>query len=145
MGRIRRLQAEHKRLTDRLHGMYLDKLDGRVTPQFFDDMAGQWREEQQRCLRDIERHQTAEQSYMVEGIKLLELANDAKGLFERQPAREKRRLLNLLLSNCEWSDGVIAVTFQQPFDFLIKTRVADTVPENSGGLETAKNQVWLGD
>src|SRR5690348_12659127 len=33
---IRRLQAEHKRIGDRINAMYLDKLDGRVDGAFFD-------------------------------------------------------------------------------------------------------------
>jgi hypothetical protein len=70
-------------------------------------MAGKWRDEQSRCLRDIERHQEAEQSHMDEGLRILELARNAQALFERQPAREKRRLLNFVLSNCTWEDGEV--------------------------------------
>ena len=61
--------------------MYIDKLDGKIGGEFFDRMALQWREEQSRCLRDIERHQGADQSYMDEGVQLLELARNAKRLF----------------------------------------------------------------
>jgi site-specific DNA recombinase len=78
---IRRLQAEHKRIGDRINAMYLDKLDGRVDGAFFDKKSTEWREEQNRCLREIERHQSAEQSYMDEGIQILELARNAQKLF----------------------------------------------------------------
>ena len=44
----------------------------------------------------------AEQSYMDEGGQILELARNAQRLFKRQAPREKRRLLNFLLSNCSW-------------------------------------------
>ena len=53
---IKRLQGEHKRLGDRINAMYLDKLDGRVDGTFFEKMSAQWREDQNRCLREIERH-----------------------------------------------------------------------------------------
>ena len=92
--------------------MYIDKLDGKIGGDFFDKMAGQWREDQSRCLRDIERHQDADESYMSEGVQILELASNAQSLFERQPAREKRRLLNFLLSNCSWEDGEVIATFR---------------------------------
>jgi site-specific DNA recombinase len=39
-----------------------------------DKMSAEWREEQNRCLREIERHEAAEQSYMDEGVQILELA-----------------------------------------------------------------------
>ena len=44
---------------------------------------------------------------MDEGVQILELVSNAQSLFERQPAREKRRLFNFLLSNCSWGDGEI--------------------------------------
>ena len=104
--------------------MYVDKLDGLVDAAFFDRMSDEWREEQNRCLREIERHEAAEQSYMDEGVQILELARNAQRLFERQEPREKRRLLNFLLSNCSWEDGEVVATFRQPFDLLAETAAA---------------------
>jgi hypothetical protein len=115
---IKRHQAEYKRLQDRIHAMYVDKLDGLVDAAFFDKMSNQWREEQNRCQREIDRHQSAEQSYMDEGVQILELARNAQRLFERQEPRQKRRLLNFVLSNCTWEDGEVVATFRQPFDCL---------------------------
>jgi site-specific DNA recombinase len=48
----------------------------------------------------------------------LELANRAAVLFERQDAREKRRLLNYVLSNCTWKSGELTPIFRQPFDII---------------------------
>ena len=73
--------------------------DGLVDAAFFDKMSNQWREEQNRCQREIDRHRSAEQSYMDEGVQILELARNAPRLFERQEPRQKRRLLNFVLSN----------------------------------------------
>jgi site-specific DNA recombinase len=111
---IKRLQAEHRRLGERISAMYIDKLDGKIGADFFDKMAGEWREEQRRLQRDLDRHEEAEQSYMVEGVRILELARNAQALFERQPAREKRRLLNFVLSNCSWEDGEVVATSANP-------------------------------
>ena len=118
---IKRHQAEYKRLDDRIHAMYVDKLDGLVDAAFFEQMSNQWREEQNRCQREIERHQNADKSYLEEGVQLLELARNAQRLFAKQEPREKRRLLNFLLSNCTWEDGEVVVTFRQPFDMLAET------------------------
>jgi site-specific DNA recombinase len=57
--------------------VYVDKLDGLVDAAFFDKMSNQWREEQNRCQREIDRHQSAERSYMDEGVQILELARNA--------------------------------------------------------------------
>ena len=73
---IGRFRAEYDRLQSRMHGMYVDKLDGKVDAAFFDRMSAEWRAEQHRCLREIERHQTADRSYLEEGVRLLELARN---------------------------------------------------------------------
>lgn len=39
---IRRHQAEYKRLDERLHAMYVDKLDGLVDAAFFERMSCTW-------------------------------------------------------------------------------------------------------
>src|SRR5215204_4756816 len=75
---IKRLEAEAKRLNDRIHAMYVDKLDGLVDTAFFERMSNQWREEQARRQREIERHRNADKSYLVEGMALLDLARNAR-------------------------------------------------------------------
>jgi hypothetical protein len=77
-------------------------------------------------------------------VYFLELARNAQRLFAKQEPREKRRLLNFVLSNCTWEDGNIVATFCQPFDLL-----AEKVKETSrvGALESAKpakSEIWLG-
>ena len=141
---IKRLQAEHRRLGERISAMYTDKLDGKIGGDFFDKMAGEWREEQRRLQRDIDRHEEAEQSYMNEGVRILELARNAQALFERQPAREKRRLLNFVLSNCSWEDGEVVATFRQPFDLLAETTAIVARSIAGSGGNCSKNEIWLG-
>src|SRR5262249_15628590 len=91
---IVRLQAEHSRLRNRLDAMYVDKLDGRVDAAFFDQKAAEWRSEQRSLLREIESHQGANENYLEDGVKLLELAKRAHLLFKKQEPHEKRRLLD---------------------------------------------------
>ena len=141
---IKRLQAEHRRLGERISTMYIDKLDGKIGGDFFDKMAGEWREEQRRLQRDIDRHEEAEQSYMDDGVRILELARNAQALFERQSAREKRRLLNFVLSNCSWEDGEVVATFRQPFDLLAETTAIATHSSAENNGNSSKNEIWLG-
>lgn len=118
---INRLQGEYGRLQARIDLMYEDKLDGRIDAAYFDRKAAEWRDEQERLLRAIEEHQTANRSYMEEGIQLLELAGRAHELFRKQEAREKRRLLNFVLSNCTWKNGELTPIYRIPFDLLAVT------------------------
>ena len=140
---IERLLDEHKRIGGRINAMYLDKLDGRVDCAFFDMKSAEWRGEQNSCLREIERHQSAEQSYLDEGIRILELARNAQKLFQRQQPREKRRLLNFVLSNCSWEDGKVVAAFRQPFDLLAQTTAIATRAAASFEANSAQSEIWL--
>ena len=140
---IARLRAEYDRLQRRLDAMYVDKLDGRVDDAFFDKMSAEWRAEQSRCLREIDRHQDADKSYMDEGVQILELARSAQRLFEQQEPREKRRLLNFLLSNCSWEDGEVIAAFRQPFDLLAQTTAIAARGEAGNTANSAKSEIWL--
>ena len=133
---IARLQSEYRRIQNRIDAMYLDKLDGRIDTAFFGSKSAEWRAEQDRLLRDVATHQAANQTYIEEGVQLLQLAHRAHDLFERQEPAEKRRLLNFLLSNCVWKAGVLTAEYRQPFDMLALAREA---AGNDGGESRAKN------
>ena len=139
-----RLKAEHGRLQQQIHGMYVDKLDGRINGEFFDRMSAQWRAEQERCLQDIERHSVADQSYLEDGIRILELAKDAQRLFDKQEPREKRRLLNFVVSNCSWKGGELTVSLRQPFDLLADTTALAAQDVDADDADLAKRAIWLG-
>ena len=141
---IARLKGEHERLQQRIHAMYVDKLDGRIDEEFFDRMSTEWRGEQDRCLLDIERHSAADQSYLEEGIRVLELARNAQRLFDKQEPREKRRLLQFVVSNCSWKGGELTFSLRQPFDLLADTNARATELAEPEGADLAKRAIWLG-
>ena len=130
---IERLQAEYNRLQKRLETMYVDKLDGRVDADFYETKSAEWRCEQARIRDAIEKHEHANQSYMEEGVAILELAQRAAELFEKQEPREKRRLLNFVLSNSTWDGETLEPEFRQPFDMIADRATACAREEAAGG------------
>jgi site-specific DNA recombinase len=140
---IKRLEVEARRLSDRIHAMYVDKLDGLVDTAFYKQMSNQWRDEQARCQSEIDRHRNADKSYLGEGIALIDLARNAQIMFAKQEPREKRRLLNFLLSNCTWEDGEVVATFRQPFDMLAQTVVESRTACNAGAAFASVSEKWL--
>src|SRR5258705_5860989 len=72
------------------------------------------------------------------------LARNAQRLFAEHEPREKRRLLNFLLSNCTWEDGEVVATFRQPFDMLAETAANSNRLESGVTFKAAKTEIWLG-
>jgi len=140
---ITRRQAEYSRIQSRIDAMYLDKLDGRIEAGFFDRKSSEWRREQDQLLCSIDEHHKANQTNLEEGIRLLDLAQWAHRLFQKQKPREKRRLLNFLISNCSWKGGDLTPVFRQPFDMLLIANSARTQPEESIPSPNLDFENWL--
>lgn len=140
---IGRHQTEYDRLQARIHAMYVDKLDGRIDAAFFERMSADWRLEQEECLRQIERLKAADQSYLADGIRILELAKNARRLFDLQEPREKRRLLDFVLSNSTWREGRLNANLQQPFDMIMETTAAAERAKAAGRGCAVKSEIWL--
>ena len=80
---------------------------------------------------------------MDEGVQILELAGNAQRLFGRQEPRQKRRLLNFLLSNCTWEDGEIVATFREPFE--VETIAIVASQKAPATAYSGKTEIWLPD
>jgi hypothetical protein len=115
---IGRLQAEHTKIQRRLDAMYDDKLDGVIDEVFFRCKAEECRGEQAKLSDEMERHRQANQNYIEDGARLLDLANKAADLFEKQPAPEKRKLLRFVLRGCTWKNGQLGFEYRKPFDLI---------------------------
>ena len=126
-----------------IDAMYEDKLDGRIANDYFDSKAAKMRAAQAAIMRDQEAHQTANRSYIEEGVQLLELAHRAPVLFESQPPAEKRKLLNFVLSNCTWKGGELVAKYRQPFDVLAVAVASEQQRVGEGRAETAQNEICL--
>ncbi len=141
--RVIALQQQYQKLQDRLDRMYIDKLDGTISHDYFDRMSETFRTDQDTLLRQIEQHQHANQHYLEEGVRLLELAQKAVVLYEQQDMREKRRLLDFVCSNSQWKDGRLIPTYRKPFDLLAATNMSYTKTKATFPTESDPRPIWL--
>ena len=141
---VARLQAEHKRLEDRQHAMYEDKLDGRITAEFFDQRAAEWRAEQARIRSMIEQHKSANDQYLDLGVRLLELARRAPELFASSKPSDKRELLGFVVCNCTLTDGKLAFEYREPFGMLAVSVKASNAVHARKPLSGGRTAIWGG-
>ena len=62
---IKNLTGPYDQIQARIETMYLDKLDGRITQEFFDEQAATWRRGHDDLLRKIQDIQTATPAPMI--------------------------------------------------------------------------------
>ena len=98
----------------RLDAMYEDKLDGRISSEQFDRKAKDTRSKQQALRAKMSQHQT-DATDLRAGFNMMRLTSIACREFERQNAREQRKLLELVIDGASWKDGRLESTLHEPF------------------------------
>ena len=128
LGRQReRLQQRLTSVRNRLDQAYTDKLDGKISEDFWSRKAAEWQAEEQQIQMAIQGLKQSSPERILDSVKILELANKAYFLYVKQPPAEQAKLLKMVLSNCSIDATSIYPTYRKPFD-LIFTR--------------AKNEEW---
>lgn len=114
------LKTERQRLDHRLEQMYLDKLDGKVSEEFWREKSDQWTQEKKQILAKIEGSSKPDAKVYLEGFRLLELASRAYDLYKRQDPAGKNKFLKILLSNSTLEGGSVRPAYKKPFDILAR-------------------------
>ena len=140
---IARLQKQYTTLQTRLDAMYVDKLDGTVTREFFDRKSGLWREEQSKISAEIATHRNANLSYIDSGVRILELAQRAEILYQTQPMQERRKLLRFVFQNSTWKHGHLSPVYRKPFDFLVENYQRAKQADAGSATKMSINEIWL--
>lgn len=118
---IQQLERQIKILQNRVDQAYLDKLDGKISEEFWQDRSKTWLMEKESLSLKLLNHQRADSNYLENANIILELAKKAPGLFNRAKVAQKRTLMSLLLSNCSMKDGKLDIELKPVFQLIMNT------------------------
>jgi len=114
-----RVQQRLWAIRSRMDQAYLDKLDGKITAEFWERKNAEWlQEEQQVQFALAGLKQADEPARLLTASRTLELANKAYSLYVRQNPAEQAKLLKMVLSNCRIDAVSITPTYRKPFDLI---------------------------
>jgi hypothetical protein len=99
-----RLDARLTGIRNRMDAAYTDKLDGKISEEFWERKMHDWQMEEQQ----------------VNAQRIFELANKAYSQHVSQNPVEKAKLLRLLFSNCSVDAVSVTPTYRKPFDIIAK-------------------------
>ncbi len=140
---VERLQKQCDQVKNRIETMYMDKLDGRITEEFYDERAAAWKREQESLRRKIQDIQRAAPAPVDQAVDMLRLTSRACQLFLQQPANEQRRLLQTLIKDAAWKDGALRTTLFEPFDILRHSNSESRRKEKEKGGSLTDIGIWL--
>jgi hypothetical protein len=139
---LRRYQMELDRLQMRLDVLYDDRLDGRIDANTYDKKAQEIRGSQQRVRTKITQCQLAELAPPTEAVDLMSLTSKAAELFERQSAREQRRLLRLVVREAIWQNRELRTCFREPFEQLRLSNSVTTTKDGQFLANEENSSIW---
>ena len=113
-----RLRQRLSAVRQRLDKAYLDKLDGKITEEFWSRKSAEWTSEEQQVLSALQGLEQAKPERMLDAMRTLELANKAYFLYLKQEPAEKAKLLKMVLLNCGIDATTVYPTYRKPFDLI---------------------------
>jgi transcriptional regulator with XRE-family HTH domain len=118
--KVTALTVQKERLENRIHQIYIDKLDKKISSEKYETMTFEWNEELGKMQREIAKHENADANYLSQGVHILELCNRAYGLYLKQEPREGAKILHTILSNCKMDGVTLIPEMRKPFSFIAK-------------------------
>jgi hypothetical protein len=139
---LRRHQMELDRLQTRLDVLYDDRLDGRIDASTYDKKAEEIRGTQQRARIKIAQYQSPALAPPTQALDLMSLTSQGAELFERQSAREQRRLLRLVVREAIWQNGELRTCLREPFEQLRLSNSATATKDGQFSANQANSDNW---
>jgi len=130
------LERQYQIATQRIDKLYDDKIDNRISREFYDKKLEQYKKEQDNVLDSLNRHRNASLKYFEMGITVLEVAKQARAIYlnPRRTVEQKRMLFSFLFSNPKINGKNVEISYQKPFQLIL-----DTVSEALSEKNTKKN------
>lgn len=119
--KIDTLNATIKRLKSRLNKLYIDRIDGVIDEDFYNENRKAWQTEiddAQIGLNAILKNN----KYFIEDVsRVLELCKNASYVYLNGNDDEKRKLVNLLCSNLSWDGENLHIELKSAFGKILKS------------------------
>ena len=117
----------------RLDALYIDKLDGKITEDFFAEKNVEWHAEQNKLLMKLQSLNNVSREFYEGSNLLLDFCKSADRLYLKASPEKKRQILKLIGSNFIYKSGNVAITLNSAFDFLLNCDLFHMV--GGAGLE----------
>lgn len=129
------LTAQFEKIQRRLEAIYEDKIDSKISVDFYERKFKEYSEEKESILEKLNKFNQVNTQYYEAGYAIHELALKAREIYQSQKAtvEEKRLLLSYVFSNITLNEGKIKPNYTLAFEFL-----ANWMPKVNKNFEQAK-------
>jgi site-specific DNA recombinase len=115
---LKTLSARYVQLQSRLDILYNDRLDQKITPEYWDKKQLEINEEQADVQEQISRIKNVETKYFEIWLNILDLAHRAREIYEKRGPEERRQLLSHIFSNIMLKDDKVLPVLSKSVEIL---------------------------
>jgi site-specific DNA recombinase len=116
------LEARYEAVQKRMDKLYDDKLDEKITPDFYSRKLKQYSDEKDEITESIKKHSQASTGYINLGVNIYELSQRAKELYLKAKAKgmvdEQRALIKFIFATLTVDEGKLSYTYSKTFKIL---------------------------
>ncbi len=112
------LNKHHEMLKQRLDKLYDDKLDGKISEEFYQKKFIQYSEELKGVDKSLSKHTNASVKYFEVGMNFYDISQRAAEIFQRALLDQKRQLIRLVFEKLTLDEGKLEYIYTKPFQIL---------------------------
>jgi len=119
---LNEIEDKHEQIQNRLDRLYDDKLDGKISEEFYNQKFKQYTKEKEGVLETIQNHSQASNKYFELGVNLFELSQRAREIYlkakKTKQTDNQRQLINLIFTNLILNEGRLSFYYTKAFQLL---------------------------
>ena len=108
----------------RLETLYEDRLDGRITTPDYDKYVTRYKAEKEELEYRLVEYTNNDKSFILTASHLLELAQNARSIFQSSQPAQKNKILKALLANCQINEKRLQLNLLKPFSVLVDSTLS---------------------
>lgn len=129
---IESITKQIKALSKRIDSIYIDKLDGKITEEFWEEKNNEWHAQKTDLINKLQQLNTTSKTFYEGSNLLLNFCELVPEAFLKANAKQKKQILNLIGSNFIYKDGNLDVELTSVFDVILKLVKTDKWRERRG-------------
>lgn len=131
------IQKQIARLQTRIDNLYIDKLDGRISKEFWQEKHNLWYNEKDKLIEKLKIISNTSRTF-DEGSNLLEnFCKYARQEFLQASGKKKRAILKMLGSNFTYKDKEVSIVLTSVFNYLLNSSFV-----KHGARELPKSELY---
>ncbi len=118
--RLNSLYSQKNKLQDRIDNIYLDKLDGKITEDYWLAKHNQWMNDLAMINGNITAYENTNNNFIELGARFIKICSEVGTLYKFADNSEKQELINSVLQNFLVDGENLSYEYKKPFDIFAK-------------------------